>query len=118
MKVYTMRKLSPFTLGGNLNKWFPVACEVEAQGPFDTGRGFVGYLVIAPNGKTFVAEGQFGAFVGSTIEEVRKDIETGDPAIMDKQVEDACKVAETAEIIPAAEFWELLGCEAREGEEE
>lgn len=106
MKVWTMR-YTPFVMGGSV--WQPVACEIkEAQGPYDLGRGYQGYLVVAPNGTTFVAEAKTGAFVGPSIQDVKEDIETGDPKLMEEQVIKAALDYKRAEVIPEEEFWRLL----------
>lgn len=104
VKVWTL-KHNPFALGMSYK---PVGCYVEANGPFDLGEGYKGYLVVSPKGKTFVAEALSGAFVGPSIEAVRKDIETGDLELMKRQVEDAIQQSKAVETIPAEEFWSLL----------
>jgi hypothetical protein len=106
VRVYTLR-YEPFIMGGSV--WQPVAANVEWEGEYDLGKGYRGYLIISPNGKTFVAESQSGAFVGPSIQQVREDIaESEDIDFMKKQVEDAKIQSKQATEIPADEFWRLL----------
>lgn len=110
MKIWTLR-YTPFVMGGEV--WQPVCTEVTASGPFDIGDGYEAYLVIAPNGRTFVAESTSGALVGPDIKTVWEDIKLGDKKIMKKQVEDAIKNRDKAEELEPDEFWKLLKCEKR-----
>ena len=106
VRVYTLR-YEPFILGGSV--WQPVSANVEWHGEYDLGKGFRGYLIVSPNGKTFVAESESGAFVGPSIQQVREDIaESENLDLMKKQVEDAKKQSKQAKEIPAEEFWKLL----------
>ncbi len=96
----------PFIMGGDVNR--PVKCEIEAQGPFDIGKGFKAYLVSKPGGRFAVAEATTGAIVGDTLEEVRADIKDGSAAVMRKQVaESAIQVARAFTVEPD-EFWSLM----------
>lgn len=105
MRIWTVG-YRPFIMGGNVNA--PVCIETEATGPFDLGKGWKGYVVVAPSGKTFVAESITGAIVGSTIEEVRADVATAAESIMIRQIEDAKKRAAEAEAVSADVFWRQL----------
>ena len=105
IKVWT-RSYRPFILGGDVNA--PVASMVEAQGPFPLGKGYKGYLIVAPNGKTWVAESTTGALVGPTLDEVRADIKAAKPSVMKAQIEDAKIQVEKAYLVPAKEFWTKL----------
>lgn len=102
----------PFVMGGAVN--YVLKTKVEATGPHKLGKGYKGYLVTAPNGKTFVAEAETGAFVGPTLESVAKDIAAADKAVMEQQIADA-KVFfnddwhQRAEATPE-EFWTKLKC--------
>jgi hypothetical protein len=108
--VFT-RSYRPFIMGGNVNA--PVSADVEASGPFDLGQGFSGYLVVAPNGKTFVAEAESGGFVGPTIAEVKADIASCDDiAMMRTQVKENTAYGKAAQKMPAYKFWALLKCSA------
>ena len=106
VRVWTLEYV-PFIMGGAVHQ--PVATEVEPQGEYDLGKGFKGYLIVAPNGKTFVAEKTTGAFVGPTVEAVRKDIaDCKDIELMEKQVVEAREKVKFSRIIPTKEFWKLL----------
>ena len=107
MKVFTLEYV-PFVMGGSV--WQPMACEVEADGPHDIGHGFEGYIVTAPNGKTFIAEAISGAFVGPDLETVRNDIRIGEKETMQKQVYDALAMSEKARMAEPDEFWRKLKC--------
>jgi hypothetical protein len=87
-----------------------MACEVEAPEKVKLGKGYSGYLIIAPNGETFVAESITGAFVGPTVEEVINDIKVAERKVMKKQIEMAKEQVKNAELISEDKFWETLKC--------
>lgn len=101
----------PFTMGGNL--WWDVGAIVPVDGPHELGRKYKGYLVTAPNGRTFVVEAMSGAFVGPDLESVRSDIKTGSIKLMNRQVTDACRRRRSVKQVPATEFWEALKCNVK-----
>jgi hypothetical protein len=86
---------------------------VEVDGPFDLGKGYEGFLAVSPHGQTFVAEAETGAIVGSTVREVRQDIETAEAAVMDAQITDAKKRVLKARTVSLSEFWRLLRAQYR-----
>ena len=96
----------PFIFGGNVNA--PIECLVIAFGPFDIGKGLKAHVVIAPSGKTFVAESETGAIVGSSIQDVRKDVSEGDDQVIRDQIEWARQVVKDAVYVTAAEFWTFV----------
>ncbi len=108
IKVYTL-EYQPFIMGGNV--WQPVATHVEASGPHSLGPNYKGFVITAPNGKTFVAEARSGAFVGPNLKTVRDDLRIGDPTLMKKQVDDALIQCEQARVVEPDEFWKLLKCD-------
>jgi hypothetical protein len=105
MKIWT-RAYHPFIMGGDVNA--PSACEVEVSGPYDIGRGMQAYLAVSPNGKTFVAESVTGAIVGPTLDQVREDVRTADPEIIEQQMEYALKEVKKAYTLSQQEFWQDL----------
>jgi len=107
MKVFTIGYF-PFVMGGNV--WQPIYCEVEADGPHDLGLGYEGFIVTAPNGKTFIAEATTGAFVGPDLKSVMDDIKTGDPKMMKKQITEAASTVKRAKELLPDEFWRMLKC--------
>lgn len=112
IKIWTL-KYNPFVMGGPV--WKPVYTEVEAQGKYDLGKGFSGYLIVAPDGRTFVTESQSGGIVGDTITSVQKDIkECEDINFMERQIKEAIEVFKNAEEIPEEEFWKLKFKSSRE----
>jgi len=105
IRVYTM-KYEPFIMGGSV--WQPVAAIVDYEGEYDLGKGYKGYLIVSPDGKTFVAESESGAFVGPSIQEVRNDIaKCKDLEFMKKQVKNGKTQSKQAREISAEEFWKL-----------
>lgn len=107
MRVYT-ESYQPFRMGG---PYIPIAIDVEpTRGPIDIGCGYKAYVVMAPNGTTFVAEAITGAFVGPNIRQVRRDIKTGDPAMMKQQIKEAKERMKHAETVSQDKFWAMLRC--------
>lgn len=100
----------PFVMGGLVH--YVMAADVECRGPYALGQGYKGYLSTAPNGATFVSEASSGAIVGSTLKEVRADIDQGSPSVMRKQVEHAREDAKNAEVVAVEFFWKAMRCEA------
>ena len=107
MKVFTIGYF-PFLMGGY--PYQPISCEVEADGPHSIGKGYKGYVVTAPNGKTFVAEATSGAFVGPDLKTVREDIKLGEKKTMAKQVADAVEQGKGAKELTPDKFWGMLKC--------
>jgi hypothetical protein len=105
IKIWT-RAYRPLMVAGDPHT--PVACMVEATGPYLLGSGYQGYVVMAPNGQTYVAERHTGALVGPDLETVRKDILTADHSVMDKQLADAAVSVKRASVLSADEFWKLM----------
>lgn len=106
MVVWT-RAYRPFIMGGDVNGH--VGVDVEVGEKIELGAGYYGYVVASPlTGKTFVAESETGALVGPSIEEVRKDIETGDTGVMADQIADAREQMKHVSVLPADEFWGML----------
>src|ERR1035437_5919283 len=98
---------TPFLMGGDVHA--PLLTTVPAAGPFDLGKGFKGDLVTAPNGKTFVAEATTGAFVGPTIESVKKDVAgCNDIMMMKHKVFDAAELKKKARRVAPERFWSGL----------
>lgn len=78
----------PFVMGGSV--WQPAWTWAEAEDPTEPhGRGFFVQKVFGPIGQSRIIEASSGAIVGKTIEQVSQDILEADPAVMQKQVEDA-----------------------------
>ena len=102
MEIYC-RGYRPFIMGGNVR--YTVKCEVEADGPHDLGKGFTGYIVTTPDGRTLVAETTSGGTVGPSLESVRADIAEGDVRIMSEQIQLSQKEAMGATKVTPEEFW-------------
>lgn len=111
VKAWTMR-YEPFRCGGSL--WNPVIAEVEAEGPFDLGKGFHGHVFTSGEGRFHVAESETGALVGagvtmeSALEAVRKDIDEAEETVMAQQIVQAKETVQRATEIESTEFLRLL----------
>ena len=106
VRVYTLEYV-PFVMGGNV--WQPISTSVGHHGKYDLGKGFQGYLIYAPSGRTYVAESRSGALIGPSIFDVRLDITNCDNTnVMENQVMDAIEQSKTARKITKKEFWRLL----------
>lgn len=106
MKVWTTHH-RPFIIGGNVNA--SVHCELEPNaGPFILGKGYLGYLVVAPSGKTYIVEAITGGIVGNTIEQVRADVAVGEDKVIAQQIKDNFELSlETFPVTPDV-FWKML----------
>ncbi len=105
MKVWT-EAYRPFMMGGDVNA--PICALLEVDGPFDLGGGINGYLATSPTGTIHVAEETTGAFVGMSIDQVREDIATADPAVIREQLAGAIERAKEATPFEEDEFWGML----------
>lgn len=104
MKIWTVG-YRPFILGGKCN--YLVGCEIEPDREVDLGNGYTGFEITSPSGNKIIAEKTSGAIVGTSLEQVRTDIATGDPEVMAKQVAEACKNTKEVEVVSTEEFWKL-----------
>ena len=107
LRIYTFFYF-PFTMGGDV--WQPRACEVDEEqldGPHYLGRDYRGYLISTPGGHFVVAEATTGALIGPNLQEVCKDVATGDPELMDRQMEQAKVDSTRAQLIEPEEFWKI-----------
>jgi hypothetical protein len=98
----------PFVMGGDV--YYPLGTEIKVGKKYSLGKRYNGYLITAPNGKTFVAEATTGAFVGPSIESVKKDIKEGEKKVMDEQMEYARSQVPKIEKVEPEEFWKKLKC--------
>lgn len=103
VKIWT-EAYSPFIMGGDVNA--PICTEVEAGEPIDVGRGIQAYVIASPRtGKVHIAESTTGAFVGSSIEQVRQDVESADPEVIKQQLASAAERVKHARPLSPEEFW-------------
>lgn len=103
-KLIWTEAYTPFIMGGNVNA--PICTEVEVGDPVEIGRGMFAYVVASPiNGCIYVAESTTGAFVGSSIEEVRKDVESADVHVIKKQLKEASERVKQARHLSTEHFW-------------
>jgi len=105
MKIWT-EAYRPFIMGGNVHA--PVSIEMELDDPIDIGHGLQAYLIVDPEGRTHVAESTTGAFIGTTIDQVRADLAAADPEMVKSQMEDAKVRAQKADPLDDDTFWSLF----------
>lgn len=106
IRVWT-KAYRPFILGGDVHT--PIATEVESGEPYQLEHGIVVYLVKNPlTGQTHVVESHTGAFVGTSLEQVRDDVATADEKVMKDQLKEAEKLAQKAENMPPERFWKMF----------
>lgn len=99
----------PFILGGDCNA--PVGIYIEVGEKIPVGRGYFVYVVVNPKtGRTHCAESRSGAFVGDSVEMVRKDIMEGDEAAMKEQVKTAIARRAKVNSMKEDEFWQMFKC--------
>lgn len=98
-------------LSGNVHA--PIATDIPVIGPFDIGKGHEGYLAASPSGKTYVIEKLTGGIVGSSLDDVRKDIEEADPEVIKEQFQWALDYAKNCDHLPPKDFWGCLEPEWR-----
>lgn len=111
----------PFMMGGSVN--YPLKAKVPCSGPYDLGKGYVGYVALAPNGSAYVAESQTGAIIGCAatrpmaLEMVWADIKKATKKIMDNQIAYAREQVKRPDCltVEAQEFWSMMGVGNKKG---
>lgn len=101
MRVWT-EAYSPFIMGGDVRA--PIGAEVEAGEPINLG-GVSVCVVHSPAGRTFIAEASTGAFVGTSLGMVKKDLSAADPTVIKKQLKDAAERAKKVRWLDTDKFW-------------
>ena len=96
----------PFTLGGEVDR--PLKCSLPIKGPFDLEAGYQAFTTESPAGQLYVVESTSGGIVGTSLEEVNDDIQTGDLDLMAEQVETATAHRKRAQAVTPEKFWKLL----------
>lgn len=97
----------PFIMGGSCH--YDGGIKVDPGTKYELGRGFFGYLIQNPITKeTHVAEASTGAFVGSTIEAVRRDIRKGEIEVMRLQVAESAERAKKVRLMDPDDFWRRM----------
>ena len=107
MLVWT-RGYTPFIKGGDVHG--PIGIEIDDPGrQFDLDKGYVGYVIVSPiTGKTYVAEAETGAIVGSFLVGVRDDVTAADQKVMDQQIEEAREQQKCVRVLAPDKFWEMM----------
>lgn len=93
----------PFTMGGSV--WRPGGAWLDCDDPIWHSSGHAIALCHGPTGITLVVEFTTGAVVGETLEEVIKDLDEGDPDIMEKQVAKAREDRKQITMLEPEDFW-------------
>jgi len=107
MKVWT-EAYRPFLMGGDVNAPVSTEVEFELDGLIDIGHGLQAYLLVGPGERTHVVESTTGAFIGTTIDQVRADLEAADPEVVKSQMENAKVRAQKADPLEPDQFWRLF----------
>ena len=94
---------TPFMMGGDVHS--PISTEIEIGESFDIGKEMRAYLVVSPSGKTHIAEAETGGFVGTDIEQVKKDVKNAKQEVVEEQIEWAKKEVKKAIRLDNEEFW-------------
>jgi len=103
IKIWT-EAYTPFIMGGDVNA--PITTKVTVKGdPIDVGHGITVFEVVSPKGQTFIVETKTGAFVGSTIEQVKKDVSAADPKVIKDQLKQAVERFKKAKRLTPEQFW-------------
>lgn len=105
LKVWTAA-YRPFMIGGDVRT--PIATVLEVGEPVDIGKGMTAYVIVSPSGQTFIAESTTGAFVGNSLEAVRRDVIFAPPAVMREQLERAAIEANRATLHSVDDFWRMF----------
>jgi len=87
----------PFRMGGNVNQ--PVGIEVTVGEPIPLDHGISVYVVVTPDGRKAIVEAMSGGIVGTSLEQVKRDIEDADPAMMRDQIVRACEQRKEVDIL-------------------
>ena len=98
----------PFILGGDVNA--PVGIKIEEPGEkHELGKGYYCYVITSPlTGKTYVAEAETGAIVGSLLVGVRDDVTAADPKVMKQQIYLAREEKTRVLVLEADKFWVMM----------
>ena len=106
MLVWT-RGYRPWIMGGDVNG--PVGIDVEVGEKLELGKGYFGYVVVSPiTGSTHVAEAETGAFVGTSLQQVRDDVKEADDDVMQCQIDHAREQRKTVTVLAPDDFWRML----------
>jgi len=85
-----------------------IGTEVEVGDPVSVGADVEVYVVPSPGGVIHIAEASSGAFVGTSLDQVKDDIKTGDPKLMKKQMREALELIPTVRVLSNDEFWSFF----------
>jgi len=94
---------SPFILGGDVNQ--PISAEIDDYLECDLGRGYKGYVVVTPGGKTVIIDAISGGIIGNELTQVRRDVKEADETFLKKQLPEMKKRGQYARGVSVKEFW-------------
>lgn len=105
MLIFKRNKYNPWAFGPQA-KFVGIKVN-KLKGPFDLGKGFTGYIATSPDGtKTDVVEATTGAVVGSSLDQVRADIEAcEDVSVMQAQVDQAKSWLKDVQMTSEEIYW-------------
>lgn len=84
-------------LGGSVS--YILQAELECTGPYDLGKGYVGYVAKSPSGKSFVSEEKSMAIIGNHLYEVQQDVKMAKKQAMISQILDAKKKYKEMDVV-------------------
>jgi len=97
----------PFMMGGDVDS--PIKTVVEVGEAVDIGKGLKAYVILSPlDGSVHVADFETGAFIGTDLDEVKKNVADGDLRVMKKQIKDAKEEFKKADCLASKKFWGLF----------
>lgn len=97
----------PFLMGGDCNA--PISTEVDTvDPPIDLGHGIEVYVITSPSGTCHIVEATTGALIGTDIDSVRRDVESADTEVMQRQIAEASERKIKANPVNEDQFWRLL----------
>lgn len=110
--VYTYRS-NPFRFGGPQRDI--IGASISEYTRMTIGKGYWGILFYNPYRNVWhIAEERSGALIGTDsgraalIDRIRGDVETGDKAIMEQQIEEGIKERKGVDILPNEDFFKAF----------
>ena len=105
IRIYT-EYYRPFGMGGDLNR--PIATVVKLNELIECNKGITIGRVTSPLGRHYFVDPISGGIVGDNLRTVKSDIAKGDIKVIKKQISDAKKRREKAQLLTNEEFWKLI----------
>lgn len=98
----------PFIMGGDVNA--PIATEIEIpkENIHKLSKDIDVVVICSPKGAVRIAELSTGAFVGTSLTDVTKDVENASQEVMLQQLEQAKKRVKKARHVTNEHFWDIV----------